>query len=166
MRNPAAAGGRELGGAQRGHPRGAGGRPAEAPPRRRALSRRRPGAGARHLRVMLVHPPAVCRVVTRVADKFGHVRVGKVPCSVPIRHAYRGARVLRRASRVAAARAEAPRLGRGDGASRLAAGPAVAAGAGRARQHTREPERERVRIRPSCPTARERSDRRAKNLMC
>ena len=30
-----------------------------------------------------------CRVVARVADKFGHVRVDHVTYSVPIRHAYR-----------------------------------------------------------------------------
>ena len=41
------------------------------------------------LRAMPVHLPATCRVVSRVADKFGHVRVDKVTCSVPIRHAYR-----------------------------------------------------------------------------
>ena len=43
----------------------------------------------RHLRAMPAHPPATCRVVPRVADKFGHVRVDKVTYSVPIRHAYR-----------------------------------------------------------------------------
>ena len=117
----------------------------------------------RHLRAIPAHLPATCRVVPRVANKFGHVRVDRVTYSVPIRHAYRpvwvklyhdrvaiavGARGGRRASpgvrpgregprcasRAAAARAEAPGRGRGDGASRLAAGPGVAAGAGRARQ--------------------------------
>ena len=43
----------------------------------------------RHLRAMPAHLPATCRVVPRVADKFGHVRVDKVTYSVPIRHAYR-----------------------------------------------------------------------------
>ncbi len=42
-----------------------------------------------HLRVLPVHRPATCRVVARVADKFGHVRVDHVTYSVPIRHAYR-----------------------------------------------------------------------------
>ena len=42
-----------------------------------------------HLRAMPAHPPATCRVVARVADKFGHVRVDKVTYSVPIRYAYR-----------------------------------------------------------------------------
>ena len=42
-----------------------------------------------HLRAMPAHLPATCRVVARVADKFGHVRVDKVTYSVPIRHAYR-----------------------------------------------------------------------------
>ena len=31
-----------------------------------------------HLRAMPAHLPATCRVVARVADKFGHVRVDKV----------------------------------------------------------------------------------------
>ena len=43
----------------------------------------------RHLRAMPAHLPVTCRVVPRVADKFGHVRVDKVTYSVPIRHAYR-----------------------------------------------------------------------------
>ena len=42
----------------------------------------------RRLRAMPAHLPATCRVVPRVADKFGHVRVDKVTYSVPIRHAY------------------------------------------------------------------------------
>ena len=42
-----------------------------------------------HLRAMPAHPPATCRVVARVADKFGHVRVDTVTYSVPIRYAYR-----------------------------------------------------------------------------
>ena len=41
------------------------------------------------LRAMPAHLPATCRVVARVADKFGHVRVDRVTYSVPIRHAYR-----------------------------------------------------------------------------
>ncbi len=43
----------------------------------------------RHLRAMPADRPATCRVVPRVADKFGHVRVDTVTYSVPIRHAYR-----------------------------------------------------------------------------
>ena len=43
----------------------------------------------RHLRAMPAHLPATCRVVPRVANKFGHVRVDRVTYSVPIRHAYR-----------------------------------------------------------------------------
>ena len=43
----------------------------------------------RRLRALPVHPPATCRVIARVADKFGHVRVDHVTYSVPIRHAYR-----------------------------------------------------------------------------
>ena len=42
-----------------------------------------------HLRAMPAHLPATCRVVARVADKFGHVRVDHITYSVPIRHAYR-----------------------------------------------------------------------------
>ena len=42
-----------------------------------------------HLRAMPAHLPATCRVVARVADKFGHVRVDHVTYSVAIRHAYR-----------------------------------------------------------------------------
>ena len=42
-----------------------------------------------HLRALPVPLPATCRVVARVADKFGHVRVDHVTYSVPIRHAYR-----------------------------------------------------------------------------
>ena len=42
-----------------------------------------------HLRPLPAHLPATCRVVARVADKFGHVRVDHVTYSVPIRHAYR-----------------------------------------------------------------------------
>ena len=41
-----------------------------------------------HLRALPAHLPATCRVVARVADKFGHVRVDKVTYSVPIRCAY------------------------------------------------------------------------------
>ncbi len=43
----------------------------------------------RRLRAMPAHLPTTCRVVARVADKFGHVRVDRVTYSVPIRHAYR-----------------------------------------------------------------------------
>ena len=42
-----------------------------------------------HLRALPVHRPATCRIVARVADKFGHVRVDHITYSVPIRHAYR-----------------------------------------------------------------------------
>ena len=42
-----------------------------------------------HLRAMPAHLPATCRVVARVAEKFGHVHVDRVTYSVPIRHAYR-----------------------------------------------------------------------------
>ena len=67
-----------------------------------------------------------CRVVARVADKFGHVRVDRVTYSVPIRHAYRPVWAKLYHDRVAIA------VGgrRGDGASRLAAAAGVAAGAG------------------------------------
>ena len=41
-----------------------------------------------HLRAMPRHLPATCRVVARVADKFGHVRVEHITYSVPIRCAY------------------------------------------------------------------------------
>ena len=37
-----------------------------------------------HLRALPEHLPATCRVVARVADKFGHVRVDHVTYSVPI----------------------------------------------------------------------------------
>ena len=43
----------------------------------------------RRLRALPVHLPATCRVVARVADKFGHVRVDQVAYSAPIHHAYR-----------------------------------------------------------------------------
>ena len=56
-----------------------------------------------HLRAMPVHRPATCRVVARVADKFGHVRVDHVTYSVPIRHAYRPVWVKRYHDRVAVA---------------------------------------------------------------
>ena len=42
-----------------------------------------------HLRALPAHLPATCRIVPRVANKFGHVRVDRVTYSVPIRHAYR-----------------------------------------------------------------------------
>ena len=112
-----------------------------------------------HLRAMPVHLPATCRVVARVADKFGHVRVdqrhllGADPPRLPAgvgeavsrpgggRRRRRGggaARpgVLQRregprcVSRAAVARAQAPGRGRGDGTRRLAAGAGVAAGPG------------------------------------
>ncbi len=57
----------------------------------------------RHLRAMPAHLPATWRVVTRVADKFGHVRVDRVTYSVPIRHAYRPVWVRRYHDRMAIA---------------------------------------------------------------
>ena len=42
-----------------------------------------------HLRALPAHCPESCRIVARVADKFGHVRVDHVTYSVPIRYAYR-----------------------------------------------------------------------------
>ena len=42
-----------------------------------------------HLRALPEHLPATCRIVARVADKFGHVRVDHVTYSVPVRHAWR-----------------------------------------------------------------------------
>ena len=42
-----------------------------------------------HLRALPMHRPATCRIVARVVDKFGHVRVDHETYSVPIRHAYR-----------------------------------------------------------------------------
>ena len=44
-----------------------------------------------HLTPLPVHPPARCRTVPRVVDKFGHVREDGVHYSVPIEHAYRPA---------------------------------------------------------------------------
>ena len=113
----------------------------------------------RRLRAMPAHPPATCRVVARVADKFGHVRVDRVTYSVPIRHAYRpvwaklyhdrvaitvGAEVVAehprafvRGAKVLDALHVLPLLERkhravaeATGSPRLAAGPGVAAGAG------------------------------------
>jgi transposase len=42
-----------------------------------------------HLRPLPAHMPESCRVLPRVADKFGHVRLDKVTYSVPIEMAYR-----------------------------------------------------------------------------
>jgi transposase len=42
-----------------------------------------------HLRPLPHHPPAPCRTLPRVADKYGHVRVDRNMYSVPIEHAYR-----------------------------------------------------------------------------
>lgn len=42
-----------------------------------------------HLRPLPEHAPQTCRVLARVANKFGHVRVETVTYSVPIEHAYR-----------------------------------------------------------------------------
>lgn len=41
------------------------------------------------LRPLPAHPPEACRVLTRNADKFGHVRVDRAHYSVPIAHAWR-----------------------------------------------------------------------------
>ena len=42
-----------------------------------------------HLRPLPSHLPAPCRVLPRIADKFGHVRLDQVTYSVPIELAYR-----------------------------------------------------------------------------
>ena len=42
----------------------------------------------KHLRPLPAHAPLTCRQMSRVADKFGHVRVARVAYSVPIEHAY------------------------------------------------------------------------------
>jgi len=42
-----------------------------------------------HLRPRPAHEPEACRVLSRIADKFGHVRVDHVHYSLPIVHAYR-----------------------------------------------------------------------------
>jgi transposase len=42
-----------------------------------------------HLRPLPAHRPETCRRLSRVADKFGHVRVAGIRYSVPIRCAYR-----------------------------------------------------------------------------
>ena len=42
-----------------------------------------------HLRPLPAHRPQTCRQMSRVADKFGHVRVVRATYSVPIEHAYR-----------------------------------------------------------------------------
>ena len=42
----------------------------------------------RTLRPLPLHPPETCRRLSRVADKFGHVRVDYCVYSVPIRYAY------------------------------------------------------------------------------
>jgi hypothetical protein len=42
-----------------------------------------------HLRPLPAHRPETCRQMSRVADKFGHVKVARVTYSVPIEHAYR-----------------------------------------------------------------------------
>ena len=87
-RVPAAAGGRELGGAERGDHRRAGGGPADAAPRRRALGRgsvdRGAAASAGDARSPARDLPAWSR---GWPTKFGHVRVDRVTYSVPIRHA-------------------------------------------------------------------------------
>jgi transposase len=42
-----------------------------------------------HLRPLPMHRPETCRQVSRVADKFGHVKVARATYSVPIRYAYK-----------------------------------------------------------------------------
>jgi transposase len=42
-----------------------------------------------HLRPLPAHRPEACRQMSRVADKFGHVKVARATYSVPIRFAYR-----------------------------------------------------------------------------
>ena len=42
-----------------------------------------------HLRPLPAHRPEACRQMSRVADKFGHVKVARATYSVPIRYAYR-----------------------------------------------------------------------------
>jgi hypothetical protein len=42
-----------------------------------------------HLRPLPLHPPETCRLLSRVADKFGHVRIDRVTYSLPIAYAYR-----------------------------------------------------------------------------
>lgn len=42
-----------------------------------------------HLRPLPAHLPEACRVLSRTADKFGHVRVQRASYSVPIEEAYR-----------------------------------------------------------------------------
>jgi hypothetical protein len=42
-----------------------------------------------HLRPLPNHRPLTCRQTSRVADKFGHVKVARTTYSVPIEHAYR-----------------------------------------------------------------------------
>ena len=44
-----------------------------------------------HLRELPSHPPQACLTLSRVIDKFGHVRQDGVDYSVPIEHAYRPA---------------------------------------------------------------------------
>ena len=44
-----------------------------------------------HLRAMPAHPSATCRVVARVADKFGNLRADHITYPVPVCHAYRSA---------------------------------------------------------------------------
>ena len=128
-----------------------------------------------HLRVLPAHLPATCRIVARVADKFGHVRVDHVTYSVPIRHAYRpvwvklyhdrvalavGSRGGRRASPEVRAGREGPRcVPRAAAAGAQAPGRAeatalvdwrLASAWQRARaelaRHTRKPDQEWVRM--------------------
>ena len=52
------------------------------------------------LRPLPMHPPERCMPVSRVIDKFGHVREDGVHYSVPIEHAYKSAWVKRYHNRV------------------------------------------------------------------
>jgi hypothetical protein len=42
----------------------------------------------KHLRPLPLHPPETCRLLSRVADKFGHVRIDRAAYSLPIAYAY------------------------------------------------------------------------------
>jgi len=66
-----------------------------------------------HLRPLPAHEPESCRVLSRVADKFGHVRADHAHYSVPIAHAYRPVTVRLFADRVELA-SGAERLSRHD----------------------------------------------------
>ena len=151
------------GGAERGDHRGAGGGPADAAPRRRALGRGSAGAGAvasvgdvRSPAGHLPRRPAGGQQL-RTRPRGPRDVLGADPARLPAgvgeavsrpggdrgrprggRRASPGVRPGREgprcASRAAVAGVQAPGRSRGEGAPRLAAGPGVAAGAGRTRQ--------------------------------